>query len=109
MKSHKILVVDDEQAIVELIEYNLRRNGYRVIVARDGGQALRLAQTERPDLVILDLMLPGLDGLDVCRALRRESSVPIIMLTARDEKWTASWGWSWAPTTTSLNPSACAS
>ncbi len=86
MKSHKILVVDDEQAIVELIEYNLRRNGYRVIVARDGGQALRLAQTERPDLVILDLMLPGLDGLDVCRALRRESSVPIIMLTARDEE-----------------------
>lgn len=84
--SHKILVVDDEQSITDLLEYNLRRNGYRVVVARDGRQALRLAQAEHPDLVILDLMLPGLDGLDICRALRRESSIPIIMLTARDEE-----------------------
>ena len=82
----KILVVDDERSIVDLIEYNLQRNGYQVIVARDGRQALRLAQSERPDLVILDLMLPGLDGLDVCRVLRRESAIPIIMLTARDEE-----------------------
>jgi len=84
--SQKILVVDDEQSITDLLEYNLRRNGYQVIVAHDGHQALRLAQVEQPDLVILDLMLPGLDGLDVCRALQRESSVPIIMLTARDEE-----------------------
>ena len=84
--SNKILVVDDERSITDLIEYNLRRNGYEVAVAQDGRQALRMAQTEQPDLVILDLMLPGMDGLDVCRALRRESSTPIIMLTARGEE-----------------------
>jgi len=84
--SHKILVVDDERSITDLLVYNLQRSGYQVVVACDGRQALRLAQAERPDLVILDLMLPGLDGLDVCRALRREGSIPIIMLTARDEE-----------------------
>jgi len=90
--SHKILVVDDEQSIVDLLEYNLLRNGYQVVVARDGRQALRLAREERPDLIVLDLMLPGLDGLEVFRELRRESAtaelpdVPIIMLTARDEE-----------------------
>ena len=84
--SHKILVVDDEQSITDLLVYNLQRSGYQVVVAYDGRQALRLAQVERPDLVILDLMLPGLDGLDVCRALQREGSIPIIMLTARDEE-----------------------
>jgi DNA-binding response OmpR family regulator len=78
--------VDDEQSITELLAYNLQRNGFQVSVAEDGPQALRMAQTERPDLVVLDLMLPGLDGLDVCRHLRRESSVPIIILTARDEE-----------------------
>ena len=78
--------MDDEQSITDLLAYNLRRNGYQPIVAHDGHQALRLAQVEQPDLVILDLMLPGLDGLDVCRALQRESAVPIIMLTARDEE-----------------------
>jgi len=77
-----ILVVDDEQAITDLLEYNLVRSGYQVTVAHDGHQALRLARSERPDLIILDLMLPGIDGLDVCRALRREGNVPIIMLTA---------------------------
>jgi two-component system response regulator VicR len=89
--SKKILVVDDEQSITDLLEYNLQQNGYRVVVARDGHQALRLARTEQPDLIVLDLMLPGPDGLDVCRELRREgspalASVPIIMLTARDEE-----------------------
>ena len=84
--SHKILVVDDERAITDLLAYNLQCNGHQVIVAHDGRRALRLAQVEQPDLVILDLMLPGLDGLDVCRALQRESPVPIIMLTARDEE-----------------------
>ncbi len=82
----RILVVDDEPSITNLLEYNLRRNGYEVLVARDGRTALRLAEAERPDLVILDLMLPGLDGLEVCRELRREGSVSIIMLTARDEE-----------------------
>ena len=82
--SHKILVVDDEPAITELLEYNLQRNGYVVVVAHDGREALRLARADHPDLIVLDLMLPELDGLEVCRELRRESSVPIIMLTARD-------------------------
>ncbi len=89
---HKILVVDDEPSIIDLLEYNLRQNGYRVLVARDGHEALRLARAERPDLIVLDLMLPGPDGFDVCRELRREGAataspdVPIIMLTARDEE-----------------------
>jgi len=82
----KVLVVDDEQAIVDLLAYNLTKSGHQPLVARDGEEALRLARAERPDLVILDLLLPGLDGLDVCRALRRESQLPIIMLTARDEE-----------------------
>ena len=83
---HKILVVDDEKPITDLLVYNLERNGYRVVVARDGRTALQLARAEQPDLVILDLMLPGLDGLEVCRQLRRDGTVPIIMLTARDEE-----------------------
>ncbi|MEE8389681.1 MAG: response regulator transcription factor [Anaerolineae bacterium] len=66
--------MDDGWSITDLLEYNLHRNGYQVIVARDGRQALRLAEAEHPDLVILDLMLPGLDGLDVCRVLRRTTS-----------------------------------
>ena len=82
----RILVVDDERSITELLAYNLRRNGFQVSVAEDGRQALRMARSEQPDLVVLDLMLPGLDGLDVCRELRRGSSVPIIILTARDEE-----------------------
>lgn len=87
----KILVVDDEQAIVDVLTYNLTKAGYTPVVARDGVEALRLAGQESPDLVILDLMLPGMDGLDVCRELRRSSdgelrNVPVIMLTARDEE-----------------------
>ena len=82
----KILVVDDEQSIVDMLTYNLVKAGHQPIVARDGEQALRLARAERPDLVILDLMLPGIDGLDVCREIRRESSLPIIILTAKDEE-----------------------
>ena len=80
----KILVVDDEPPIVDVLVYNLERANYEVLVARDGEQALAVARREQPDLVILDLMLPRLDGLEVCRALRRERDVPIIMLTARD-------------------------
>jgi len=80
----RILVVDDEPAIVDLLVYNLRRESYQVVVARDGQQAIDLARREQPDLIILDLMLPQVDGLEVCRILRREGEVPIIMLTARD-------------------------
>jgi DNA-binding response OmpR family regulator len=82
--SAKILVVDDEAPIIDMLSYNLKRANYEVLVAWDGEQALELARKEQPDLIILDLMLPRLDGLDVCRALRRERDVPIIMLTARD-------------------------
>jgi DNA-binding response OmpR family regulator len=81
--AHTVLVVDDDHKTVELIRLYLERDGYRVAEAYDGRQALELARRLRPDLVILDLMLPRLDGLDVCRLLRAESKLPIIMLTAR--------------------------
>jgi DNA-binding response OmpR family regulator len=84
--SARILIVDDEPAIVDVLAYNLKREHHQVIVARDGEEALHLARREQPDLIILDLMLPRLDGLEVCRTLRRERDVPIIMLTARDEE-----------------------
>jgi len=82
--SAKILIVDDEPPIVDMLAYNLRRADYQVIIARDGEEALTKALQEQPDLILLDLMLPGLDGLEVCRAVRRKRDVPIIMLTARD-------------------------
>ena len=81
-----ILVVDDEPKIAKLARDYLERSGYRVQMAEDGNSALAGARHEKPDLVVLDLNLPGMDGLDVCRALRRESDVPIIMLTARVEE-----------------------
>ncbi len=81
-----ILVVDDEARIVKLARDYLERAGFRVSSAADGPAALQAARRERPDLIVLDLMLPGLDGLDVARTLRRESDVPIIMLTARVEE-----------------------
>ncbi len=79
-----ILVVDDEPPIVEMLVYNLQRAHYRTLTAGDGTTALALARRERPDLIVLDVMLPGLDGLEVCRELRKTQDVPIIMLTARD-------------------------
>ena len=81
-----ILVVEDEARIVQLVRDYLEHGGFTVLVASDGPSALRSARTGRPDLVVLDLGLPGLDGLDVARALRREGEVPIIMLTARTEE-----------------------
>ena len=84
--SSTILLVDDEDSIQKLLAYPLEREGFRVLQARDGEDALRLFQSERVDLVVLDLMLPKLDGLEVCKRLRAESEVPIIMLTARDDE-----------------------
>ena len=81
--NERILVVDDEPKIVKLAHDYLARSGYQVLSAGDGTTALASARRDRPDLIVLDLNLPGMDGLDVCRALRRESDVPIIMLTAR--------------------------
>ena len=82
----KILIVDDEPPIIDVLQYNLQQAGYDVVVAWDGEQALALTRSDQPDLIILDLMLPKIDGIDVCRTLRRESEVPIIMLTAKDEE-----------------------
>ena len=82
----RILVVDDEVVVTEVVEKYLRLEGYDVGLASDGATALRLAEEWVPDLVILDLMLPEVDGFEVCRTLRRESAVPIIMLTARGEE-----------------------
>jgi len=82
MAGRKVLVVDDDVKTVELVKLYLNRDGYRVLTAYDGLEALRLAQESHPDLIVLDLMLPGIDGLEVCRTLRTESDVPIIMLTA---------------------------
>jgi DNA-binding response OmpR family regulator len=81
-----ILLVDDEDAIQSLLTYPLERDGYRVVQARDGDEALRRFAEEGIDLVVLDIMLPRVDGLEVCRRLRAESTVPIIMLTARDDE-----------------------
>lgn len=81
----KILIVDDERNIVELVRLYLGAEGYTVVVATDGITALEQFRTEQPDLVVLDIMLPGLDGWEVCRRLRQHSQIPIIMLTARGE------------------------
>ena len=84
--SLRILVVDDEPNIVNILRSNLEREGYSVLAAYDGEEALKLASTRDPDLILLDCMLPGLDGFDVCKTIRRDSTVPIIMLTAKSEE-----------------------
>ena len=80
----RILIIEDERSLAETIRYNLEQEGFAVIVVHDGEQGLERFRADRPSLVILDLMLPRLSGLDVCRIIRRESDVPIIMLTAKD-------------------------
>ncbi|MCL4424761.1 MAG: response regulator transcription factor [Firmicutes bacterium] len=82
----KVLVVDDESSIVQLVTFNLEKEGFQTVAAHDGLQALQVARTEKPDLIILDVMLPGLDGFEVCRILSRELTAPIILLTARKEE-----------------------
>ncbi|MGX7092038.1 response regulator YycF [Hutsoniella sourekii] len=82
----KILVVDDEKPISDIIAFNLDKEGYEVVKAYDGEEALEQFESEKPDLVILDLMLPKKDGLEVCREIRKDSAVPIIMLTAKDSE-----------------------
>jgi len=83
MAGKTVLIVDDDVKTVELVRLYLDRDGYQVLTAYDGIEALRLARESRPDLIVLDLMLPDIDGLEVCRTLRHESDVPVIMLTAR--------------------------
>ena len=82
----KILVVEDDNTLLEMLEYNLNRQGYQVVTAKDGRSALTFARQEKPNLIILDVMLPGIDGFEVCRILRKEFSFPILMLTARTEE-----------------------
>ena len=82
----RILVVDDQADIVRVLRGYLEQAGFTVLTANDGHEALRIARQEKPALVVLDLMLPGMDGIDVCRALRKEGDIPIIMLTARVEE-----------------------
>jgi len=82
----RVLVVDDEPSIVELVQYNLEREGFLVMVEGDGIQALARARTDAPDLIVLDVMLPAMSGLDVCRSLRQFTDVPIILLTARKDE-----------------------
>ena len=81
-----ILVVEDESTLVATLRYNLEREGYQVVAATDGESGLATARASRPDLIILDVMLPGLDGFEVCRILRREMTAPILMLTAKTEE-----------------------
>jgi two-component system alkaline phosphatase synthesis response regulator PhoP len=81
-----ILIVDDEPSIIDALQYNLEKLHYHVLIAMDGERALQVARNGHPDLIVLDLMLPGMDGIEVCRQLRMDSEVPIIMLTARDEE-----------------------
>lgn len=83
MSGKRILIVDDDKKTVELVRLYLTRDGHKVMTSYDGVDALRLAREQHPDLIVLDLMLPGINGLEICRTLREESDVPVIMLTAR--------------------------
>jgi phosphate regulon transcriptional regulator PhoB len=89
MAKEKILIVDDEKDIVKMLDYNFKKEGFRTVLAYDGEDAVDLAKKEHPDMVVLDLMLPGIDGLEVCKALKKEpktESIPIIMLTAKAQE-----------------------
>ena len=86
MSEQTILVVDDEEAIAEAVRKRLESEGFRVVVAGDGPEAIRLHAEHRPDLVVLDLMLPGMDGLEVCKVIQRDRWTPVLMLTARTEE-----------------------
>ena len=86
MDQRTVLVIDDEQPIVEILKFNLTKEGYAVLEAYDGAAGLSLALEKNPDLILLDVMLPKMDGFEVCRKIREKSSVPIIMLTAREEE-----------------------
>ncbi|MBE7044346.1 MAG: response regulator transcription factor [Ruminococcaceae bacterium] len=86
MEQRKILVIEDEQTIVDILKFNLQKEGYEVIEALDGMTGLEYALSEKPDLILLDVMLPRMDGFEVCRHVREKSMVPIIMLTAREEE-----------------------
>ncbi|GEL76350.1 response regulator YycF [Tenuibacillus multivorans] len=84
--NYKILVVDDEEPIADILKYNLQNEGYEVVCAYDGHEAVEMTKQEEPDLILLDIMLPGKDGMEVCREIRKDYYMPIIMLTAKDSE-----------------------
>lgn len=84
--NEKILIVEDELTLQETLAYNLKHEGYQVVTVTDGNQAVEKARQHKPNLIVLDIMLPGMDGFDVCRTLRKEMTEPILMLTARDDE-----------------------
>ena len=86
MSGQKVLLVEDDATLSRVIQYNLVKNGYSVVTAADGAEGLEMARSHSPDIVILDVMLPGMDGLEICRILRAETTIPVIMLTARGEE-----------------------
>ncbi len=86
MENKKVLVVDDEPKILKVVEHSLRREGYQVTTAVDGEQALTMLEKVRPDLVVLDLMLPKIDGFEVCKRIKSERDIPVIILSARGEE-----------------------
>ena len=86
MTRSKILIVEDDTTLLDVLKYNLAKEGYSVITTVDGVQALEIARTEKPNLIVLDIMLPGLSGFEVCRILRKEMTIPILMLTAKQEE-----------------------
>jgi two-component system OmpR family response regulator len=86
MAGNKILVVEDDKTLLDALRYNLSKEGYTIVAATEGVQAIEVARSEKPDLIILDIMLPKLDGFEVCRILRKEMTVPILMLTAKVEE-----------------------
>jgi len=86
MVESKILIVEDDKTLIDVLKYNFSKEGYRVVTAIDGLQGLEVARAEKPDIIILDIMLPKLDGLEVCRILRKEMTTPILMLTAKVEE-----------------------
>ena len=86
MMNKKILVVDDEKPIADILQFNLKKEGYEVFCAYDGNEALKLVDELQPDLILLDIMLPQRDGMEVCREVRKTSEIPIIMLTAKDSE-----------------------
>lgn len=86
MADSKVLIVEDDQTLLSVLEYNLAKEGYKVTTAVDGVQALEAARKQKPDLIILDIMLPKMSGFEVCRILRKETTIPILMLTAKDDE-----------------------
>jgi two-component system OmpR family response regulator len=86
MSGSKILIVEDDKTLQDVLKYNLTKEGYHVLTAADGVQALEIARSQKPDLIVLDIMLPELNGLEVCRILRKDMNVPILMLTAKGEE-----------------------